>query len=356
MADRRREVQELRERMARIDTEIRDQLDARARFSQQIHALTEAEPSADGGEREWLERLISGSSGDMPAESLKSIFREIRAAGRAIEQTVRVAMVGPDGGFCHESTLQLFGATTQIIECQATAEALTEVVRGRAAFAVFPFESSAEGLAQASLLSLAQTELVMVGERFSSATYNLMSLGSDTAVLEKVYMTAIARAACQRYLDQELPRVSVIDVRSPRVAAELARESASAGAIVPERCGRDAGLELLRENVGEFADLRVRYGVAGQRPAARTGNDITCLLFSTENLPGSLYECLRHFSERGINLRKLQSLPARREGFDYYFYVEISGHASDRSMVTALESVKRSVHYYRLLGSFAAAS
>lgn len=356
MADRRREVQELRERVARIDAEIRDQLDARARFSQQIHALIEAEPSADGGEREWLERLVTGSSGDMPAESLKEIFREIRAAGRAIEQTVRVAMVGPEGGFCHESTLQVFGATTQVIECQTAPEALAEVTRGRAAFAVFPFESSAEGLAQAALLALAETELVLVGERFNPATYNLMSLAPEAAALEKVYMTAIARAACQRFLDQELPRVTIIDVRSPRVAADLARESTSSGAVVPERCGRGAGLELLRENVGEAADLRVRYGVAGQRPAARTGQDVTCLLFSTENLPGALYECLRHFSERNINLRKLQSLPARREGFDYYFYVEITGHASDRSVVTALEAIKRTVHFFRLLGSFPAAS
>ena len=356
MADRRREVQELRERVARIDGEIRDQLDARARFSQQIHALIEAEPSADGGEREWLERLTAGSSGDMPAESLKAIFREIRAAGRAIEQTVRVAMVGPEGGFCHESTLQVFGATTQVIECQTAPEALAEVARGRAAFAVFPFESSAEGLAQAALLGLAETDLVLVGERFNAATYNLMSLATDAATLEKVYMTAIARAACQRFLDQELPRVTIIDVRSPRVAADLARESATSGAVVPERCGRTAGLTMLRENVGESADLRVRYGVVGQRPAARTGQDITCLLFSTENLPGALYECLRHFSERSINLRKLQSLPAGREGFDYYFYVEITGHASDRSVVTALEAIKRTVHYFRLLGSFPAAS
>jgi chorismate mutase/prephenate dehydratase len=102
--------------------------------------------------------------------------------------------------------------------------------------------------------------------------------------------------------------------------------------------------------------LRVRYGVVGQRPAPRTGQDISCLLFSTENQPGSLYECLRHLSERSINLRKLQSLPAGREGFDYYFYVEFNGHASDRSVVTALEAIKRTVHYFRLLGSFPAAS
>jgi chorismate mutase/prephenate dehydratase len=356
MVDRRREVQELRERAARIDAEICEKLDARARVSQEIQSLIETEPSADGGEREWMERVLGASSGDMPVESLRAIFRQIRAASRALEQTVRVAVAGHEGGFCHETCLEVFGATTPTIECGTVSEALSEVARGRAAFAIFPFESSLEGLAQLALLAVANSELVMVGERYSPAVYHLMSLATETQTLEKVYSTAIAHAACQRFLDQELPRASIIDVRSPRVAAELAHESATSAALVSESRGTSAGLSVLKQNVGDNADVRVRYGIAGQRPAARTGQDISCILFSTENQPGSLYDTLRHFAERGINLRKLQSLPAQREGFDYYFYVEISGHASDRSVVTAIEAIKRSVRYFRLLGSFPSAN
>ncbi|MGC4088693.1 MAG: prephenate dehydratase domain-containing protein [Polyangiaceae bacterium] len=352
MADRRREVQELREGIARLDAELCERLDARARLSSQIRALSEVEPVADGGEAEWLDKVVSGSSGDLPGDSMRAIFREIRAAGRALEQPARVAIVGPEGGFCYQSALEAFGATTQTVESSSAADALSEVIRSRAAFAMIPFESSAEGFSQPSLMALADTDLALVGERFASATYNLMSLGSDKAQLEKVYMTAAAHAACQRFLDTELPHATIIDVRSPRVAAELAKEAASSGAVVPERAGRSVGLEVLRPNVGDAAEARKRYGIAGQRPAPRSGHDISCLLFSTDNQPGSLYDTLRHFAERGINLRKLQSLPSRREGFEYVFYVEINGHASDRAVVTAFEGIKRSVAYFRLLGSF----
>lgn len=352
MADRRREVQEIREKIARLDSELSERLDARARLSHEIRALSEAEPVADGGESEWLEKLVASASGDMPAESLRAIFREIRAAGRALEQPARVAIVGPEGGFCHQSALDAFGATTQTVETANAAEALSEVIRSRVAFAMIPFESSSEGFSQPSLMALAETDLVLVGERFASATYSLMSLAGDKAQIEKVYMTAAAHAACQRFLDAELPRASIIDVRSPRVAAELAKEAASSAAVVPERAGRAAGLDVLRPNVGDAAEARNRYGIAGLRPAPRSGHDISCLLFSTDNQPGSLYDTLRHFAERGINLRKLQSLPARRDGFEYIFYVEISGHASDRAVVTAIEAIKRSVGYFRLLGSF----
>jgi len=356
MADRRREVQELRERIERLDAEVRERLDSRAKLSRQIHGLLESEPASDGATAEWLERVLAGASGDMPVESLRAIFREIRAAGRGIEQPARVAVVGPDGGFCHQSALESFGATTQIVECTSVTEALTELTRGRTAYAMFPFESSVEGLLQSALLTLAETDYVLIGERFTPSIYSLMSKASDAGALEKVYMTAVARAACQRFLDTELPRVSIIDVRTPRIAAELAQEASTSAAILPERCGVGAGLEVLRKNVGDTADALVRYGVASNRPAPRSGNDVSCVLFSTDNHPGSLYDSLRHFAERGINLRRLHSLPARQDGFDYYFYVEISGHASDRSVVTALEAVKRSVRYFRLLGSFPSAS
>ena len=61
---------------------------------------------------------------------------------------------------------------------------------------------------------------------------------------------------------------------------------------------------------------------------------------------------LSHFAERGINLQKIQSRPVRAASWDYIFYVEVTGHATDRAVVTALEAVKGSTRYLKLLGSF----
>jgi chorismate mutase/prephenate dehydratase len=149
-----------------------------------------------------------------------------------------------------------------------------------------------------------------------------------------------------------LPRASVIDVRSPLVAAQLAHEDHGSAAIVPESCGRAAELEVARANVGDAPDLRFRYALATLRPASRSGSDTTCLLFSVDNATGALFDVLRHFAERGINLKKLQSTPVRSEGWDYVFYVEVGGHVTDRPVVTALEAVKRSTKYLKVLGSF----
>ncbi len=75
-------------------------------------------------------------------------------------------------------------------------------------------------------------------------------------------------------------------------------------------------------------------------------------MLGIDDSPGSLFAVLRHFAERGINLKKLQSRPVQRETWDHVFYVEIGGHITDRPVVTALEAIKRHTKYLRVLGSF----
>jgi chorismate mutase/prephenate dehydratase len=348
----RRSSAELRQEIARLDREILERLEARARASKEIRARAESEPAPDATDREALAALSAAATGDLPAEALHAIFSTIRASARALEQAPRVAYVGPEGGFCHVLGRAHFGAGGAFIECPSVREALEEVTRGRAACAVFPFESSTDGLVQASVTALTDTELVIVAARTQPMTFQLMGRGGALSDLEKVYTTPIGHAACQRFLDSELPRVSVIDVRSMKLAAELAQEDDTSAALVPEPTGSEQGLTLLRENVGDAAESKMRYAIAAPRPASRSAADVTCLLFAIDDKPGSLFDILRHFAERGINLRRLHSRPTGREPWDYVFYVEIGGHATDRSVITALEAVKKSTRYLRVLGSF----
>jgi chorismate mutase / prephenate dehydratase len=350
--DAKREILDLRAQIAKLDEEIVQRLDARARISRDIHNLNETEPSADVNEREWLGRLLALSNGELPVEDLRGILQQIRASARGIEQPARVAYAGPEGSFCHHMARGYFGPAASFIESASVEEALEEVVRGRAAYAAFPFESSVEGLVQPSITALAQTELVIVAERSLSAPQQLMSRATSIADIEKVYATAATRASCARFLDKELPRASIIDVRSPVVAAALAAEEPHSAAILPEPTGRSAGLSLLRDNVGDLPDVKLRYCVASQRPASRSGTDVTCLLLSVDDSAGALFDVLKHFAERGINVKKLHSRPVPRESWNYVFYLEIAGHVTERQVVTALEAVKRSTKYLKVLGSF----
>jgi len=349
----KRAIAELREAITNVDRTLLSSLEERARLSKKIHALSEGAPTTiDVDEHAWLGALEAQATGSLNGDSLRAIFRQIRAEARAIEQPVRVAYLGPEGGFGYHLAKHHFGAAAILTECSTVVEALDEVVRGRAVYAGFPWESSVEGLVQSSIAALASTELFIVGGPQMRATYDFLTKSGELQDVKRVYATAAAHAACELFLSRELPKVAVTDVRSPLIAAQLAHESPGGAAVVPEACGRDAELVVARSNVGNIPDLSFRYAITGDRPAMRSGRDITCLLFRVADKPGSLFDVLRHFAERGLNLKKLQSMPSDGATAEYVFYIEVGGHQTDRAVVTALEEVKREARYLRVLGSF----
>jgi len=349
--DSKNRLAEVRARISGLDRELAQKLVDRAKLSKEIRALFEPGGPPPEPEREELRIADEFPEGELPKDALRSILAEVAATGRAIERPVRVAYFGQEGGFCHQMARRHFGLTAALTECGTIADALEEVQRQRATFCAFPFESSVDGLTLPAVFALAETDLVLVAERTIPAMYCLMNTSGDGSGITKLYATSAGHAASERFRKREYPNAAILDVLSPLEAAKMAREADSA-AILPEACGREAGLVVAKANVGDEPELKYRYAIIGTRPTSRTGSDTTCLLFSLDDAPGTLFQVLRHFAERGINLKKIQSRPVRGKSWDYIFYVEVSGHMTDRPVVTALEAVKGSTKYLKLLGSF----
>jgi chorismate mutase/prephenate dehydratase len=343
---------EVRRKMSELDRELARALEDRARLSKEIRSLAEATGAQPEVDRDALKFLDELPEGELPRDALRVLFAQVAATARSIERPVRVAYVGPEGSFCHEMARAQFGAAASLVECSTVADTLEEVRRQRATFATFPFDSSVDGLILPAVFALAETDLVLVAERTLPAMLCLMTATGEAGAVERVYATSSAHAVSERFRKREYPQAAVLDVRSPFEAARRAKEDPRSAAVVPESSGREVGLEVAKENVGDEPELKYRYGVVGSRPASRSGNDTTCLLFSLDDAPGTLFQVLRHFAERGINLKKIQSRPVRGASWDYIFYVEVAGHVTDRGVVTALEAMKSATKYLKLLGSF----
>lgn len=350
--DSKARLQEIRSKIAELDGKLASVLEERAKLSKEIRGVAEATGAPAEPDREGLKLPARHADSELSPEALRTIFAQIQSTARAIERPVRVAYVGAEGGFGHQMAKAHFGASATLIECATVPAALEEVQRQRASFCTFPFDSSVDGLIVPAVSALAVTDLMLVAERTLPAKLCLMTATGVAADIERVISTSIGHAWSELFRKREYPAATVVDVRSPTLAAEQAREDPRSAAIVSEATGRERGLEVAQENVGNDPDLRYRYGVVGTRPTSRSGNDTTCLLFSLDDTPGKLFQVLGHFAERGINLKKIQSRPVRGASWDYIFYVEVTGHGSDRGIVTALEAVKGSTKYLKLLGSF----
>jgi len=302
-------------------------------------------------DREQLALLEKMAEGDLPGESVKSVFREIHAATFSLERPARVVYVGPEGGFAQVAAQQHFGLGTSLALAETVDLAIDEVSRLRAEFAVIPFESSVEGPLQTSVEALSATELSLAAKIEIVAKLSVMAKAIGVSAIERLYVHAPDRLAAQKYMALR-PSALVVDVLSPLAACQMCLRDPTGAAIVAQPIGEQVGLVPLETNVGDRADLRIRYGLVATRPTQRSGADTTALLFGVHDAPGALFDVLKHFAERGINLKTIQSRPKRGENWNYLFYVEVSGHVTDRALVTALGEIKRQTKLLKVLGSF----
>ena len=130
------------------------------------------------------------------------------------------------------------------------------------------------------------------------------------------------------------------------------RASADCSGLVHDGFTAEFSLETLKRNVRDEGDERVRYAIVGTRPSSRTGSDLTGLVLAVNDSPGALHEILRQFAERGVNLTKIQSRPTPGESWQYLFFIEVQGHATDRPIIGAIEEVRRLSKFFKVLGSY----
>ena len=299
-----------------------------------------------------IRALVARSTGDMPQDALREILRRVFAECLALELPVKIAYVGLEGGAGHAAARGRFGSSPHLVAAESTHAALDEVTRRRAEFAVVPFETVADGPVQATILALMGSELRIVEVLDATFQLELLNRTGNFADVEKVYATPYDHAHCQRLLSAS--RLAVVDVKTPLMACQLAAEDHGAAAIASEAVGAQQGLEIARRNVLDDGVERVRYGVVGTRPSSRTGDDITSIVFSVQDAPGSLLDVLKVFAERGINLTTILSHPVQGEAWSYLFSVETAAHFTDRPLVTAFEEMKRMTRFFRVLGSYPA--
>lgn len=97
-----------------------------------------------------------------------------------------------------------------------------------------------------------------------------------------------------------------------------------------------------------------RFFVVGKAPARPSGDDRTIILFHLANRPGSLVHAIEPFSEAGINLVHITSLPAPQGQPGELFCVELGAHRDDPALQAAVDSLRTQCTSLSILGSFPA--
>jgi len=339
-----------------LDQEILARLNDRARHAQAIGAL-----KGDGGayrperETQVLAGLHERNAGPLPDAAVTGVFREIMSACRALEQTMRIAYLGPAGTFSHAAVAKHFGSFVDAVPFPTFDDIFRSVASGQTDYAVVPVENSTEGAIGRTLDLMCTTDLAICGEVKLRVAQNLLTNAAGMADVTKVYSHGQSLAQCVQWLAQHLPAVPRIAVASNAEAARLAAAEPGAAAIAGENAGAIYGLATLAPHIEDEPNNTTRFWVLGRQQAAPSGNDQTSLVMSCPNRPGAVYELLEPLARHGVSMSRFESRPARTGLWEYLFFVDLVGHRADPPVAAALAELARKAPFLKLLGSYPAA-
>lgn len=351
-----KKLEAIRREIDTLDRELLDRINRRAQLARKV-----AEVKDDGGsthyyrperEAEVLRALIDGNDGPLPPEHVARIFQEVMSACRALQKSLAVAYLGPEGTFTESAAFKHFGHAIDSDPVDGIGGVFRQVESGTSDYGVVPIENSTEGVVGHTLDMFVSSGLSICGEVELPIHHCLMGQSDDMEVIAKIYSHQQSFAQCRHWLDANLPRVPRETASSNGEAARLASAEPGAAAIAGEAAAADYDLRVLAANIEDEPGNRTRFVVLGRQSVGATGKDKTSVLFSTKDRPGALYELLQAFKKRDINMTRIESRPSRRGTWSYVFYVDFEGHAENPNVQAALAELAELAPFYKCLGSY----
>ena len=348
------DLSEFRQRIDELDNQIVRLLNERARVVVDIGETKRHSnaPIYDSDrEQDVLRRIAEFNEGPLLPKTLQAIYREMMSGSFALEKSLRVGFLGPDGSFSHQTALRKFGASVEYEPLADVHAVFEEVEKSHCDLGIVPVENTTGGDVVDTLDCFIDSHVMVVAEVVAEVHHNLLANCSPEEI------TAIASkpevfAQCRQWLASQGRKENFINVASSAKAAEMATSEKGLAAIGSTLAAELYNVKVIFANIEDNPNNRTRFFVIGTTPARKSGNDKTAIMFTTRHEAGALVEALKAFSEYGVNLTNIASRPSQRRQWEYYFFIEAEGHCQDDNVAKALDAARSHCGELHLLGSF----
>jgi len=348
----------LRRQIDRIDANIIKLLNERARIAMKLGRAKSAagrdlyDPVREG---EILAQARKKSRGPFPSEGVGSVFREIISATRSLEGAVEVAYLGPEGTNTHLAALKHFGSSVKFFPQPSVEDVFNAVEEKKRSFGVVAVENSLEGAVAQTLDLFIESSVTICAEVYMEITHSFLSREKSVDMVKRVYSHPQAFAQCRSWLRRDVPWAALKDSESTSSAALRASKEKGSGAIASPMSARLYGLKILAERIEEKKDNMTRFLVIGRTTPGRTERSKTSLLLSLKDKPGALFRSLKPIARYGVNMKKIESRPLKGKAWEYMFFIDLDGHASEPLLSRAIKEVEKECLMLKVLGSYPSA-
>ncbi|WEV61382.1 prephenate dehydratase [Streptococcaceae bacterium ESL0729] len=251
---------------------------------------------------------------------------------------MKVGFLGPKGSFTYMASHLTF-PQAELVPLASITSLIKEYEAGLLDYAVVPLENSIEGSVHQTVDYLFhQGDLKTVAELVLPIRQQLMVKG-QVKDIEKIYSHPQALAQSEKFIQENYPKASLEITESTALAAKYVSENPGLkiAAIAPKLSARTYGLEIIARDIQEMEDNNTRFWVLGdQAPEFElASSEVKSSIAFTlpNNNPGALYQVLKIFADKKINLSKIESRPLKTVLGEYFFLIDFISQKEEADQV-----------------------
>jgi chorismate mutase/prephenate dehydratase len=349
-------LDDLRKKIDEIDARIVELIAERQSISKEIgKGKNKTSKLIEDRERELrVLKNVRGLARDnkISPSDIESIYRQIIDASKKI-QGVAVAFQGEPGAYTEEAAIRFFGKSTRGVPYETLDEVFEAVEVGEAPFALVPVENSLEGSITRAYDLLLDSPLMVCGETELRISHCLIAMeGASLETIKYVYSHPQALGQSRNFLHHL--NAELIPASDTAGSVRMIKEQGRLdyAAVASAKAAEIYGMKIIAREIEDNPHNFTRFFVLSREDSPPTGNDKTSIVFSLKHKPGALYDCLREFATRKINLTKLESRPTRHQPWEYNFYMDFSGHREEKEVGEALKALEEHAVFVKILGSY----
>ncbi|PNR94031.1 hypothetical protein HWHPT5561_07365 [Petrotoga sp. HWH.PT.55.6.1] len=275
-------------------------------------------------------------------------------------QTLKCGYLGPKGTFSEIAAMKYFGENVFLMPLQSISDVFEMVQSKEVDFGVVPIENSVEGSVNITMdLLFEKSDIHVMGECVVPIKHFLVSYESlDLAEIKKLFSHQQAIGQCSKFIKNRLNNPDIIFTASTANACEMIKDVPGSAAIGSENIINIYNLKVLARDIQDSKSNSTRFFIIANSKRftkfeGTAKNSKTSIICSPmHNEPGVLYNMLKAFKEKDINLTRIESRPTKKQLGEYSFYIDFEGYTEDKDVKTALVKLEKMSSFFKILGSY----
>ena len=254
--------------------------------------------------------------------------------------------------YSHDALIKFFGSSSEASYAHNISDVFRQVDNDVADYGIVPIENSTQGSVKETVENLVTTNLLINGEINLKVSHCLMSLSKNKKSIMKVYAHEQSFQQCEKWLMKYLPNAKLISTTSNSAAVKKVRNIKNAAAIGSVNSSNYYEIPIIHKNINDSSQNSTRFIIISKAEPEISGDDKTSLLISLENKVGALAKIIEPLSKNKISMSKIESIPTKKNNWEYMFLIDIEGHMSDIKIHKTLLEIERKSQFFRNLGSY----